>query len=473
MKTKKQLTIDTFSTESKLKPKLCYNISLNDEISGSSGVTVAKFPTSLTDMSEIELDTEDMDFDKIKGVAYFKQYFKDVNSSRHRILLYCDDEKIYINQLFYGLSEVIWLYNLEFDSAPVTFAYKKNDTDSIILASENKMVVWHTNYLPYTITDVPIITSMCMNEGVLFCTVKEPAFKVWYATTLDAESVGEINESCNYISLEDNLGDAEKILTFDESVYVFREYGISKINYVKKDISVSQVYLSNSRIYADTVNICGNVIVFMTKDGLYTFNGVKVSKLDIDLTDLISQNNDNARSASLDTRYFLALKMDFNDGKAVLCESQDYVNNALLVIDISDLTYQIIRGVDIGSLLAVKTETFEKILLTFNSGHDDKLGQIVNNSVCFSDNLPKYLLTEPLNENISIKQFTKLTVDSSANVSFKLIFDDDTKTFTTDKAGISEFTFKVSSRQISLEISSSAEAIDIKRIILDYYEYGD
>ena len=192
-----------------------------------------------------------------------------------------------------------------------TFPYSVTDkseyslechSDAIILSSKDEMKIWKTGFSPYTITNVPIITSMCMNEGVLFCAIKEPAFKIWYATNLDAETIGNIGSNSGYISLEDDLGYARKVITLNESVYVFRDYGITKINYYKSNISINQVYSSNTKIYTETVSLCGNVILFLTKDGLYSFNGVKVSKQEIDLSGL-NLNCNNAVASSLGNKY--------------------------------------------------------------------------------------------------------------------------------------------------------------------------
>ena len=101
-----------------------------------------------------------------------------------------------------------------------------------------------------------------MNEGVLFCCLKEPAFKIWYALNLNPEKVGDIDSYSGYISLEDKLGNANKVLVLDEIVYIIRDYGISKISFVQKNFSVSEIYSSNTKIYDKTACVCGNVILF-------------------------------------------------------------------------------------------------------------------------------------------------------------------------------------------------------------------
>ena len=474
MKEKKRIEIDTFNnfnSSNNIYTEKFYNFFPSNKLASSQGVAVAKFPKMYTDMTEEELDIEDLDINSVCGVSYFKMYFPDSQNTQHRILIYGDDNKVYINQLFSGSSMLLWLFNLQFNSPPVSLSYKTDDTDSIILTSSDKMVVWHTNYSPYEIENVPIITSMCMNDEVLFCTIKDPAFKIWYATNLDAENVGQVSAESGYISLEDDLGYSRKILTFNEDIYVFRDYGISKINYIKNDISVSQIYLSNTKIYADTVSICGNVIMFMTKDGIYSFNGVKVTKTDVNIKTLLPSTNEHTTASSLGQKYYLALRLNFNDNKEILCETGDYVNNALVIIDIIDYSYEIIRGVDIKSLLPVKTELFEKMLVTFNTINNSQLGQIVETSSCFDTRLPKYWQSSNLTNNFNTKLFTKLSIQASENVTFNLIYDDKNISFSTYKDGLNEFCFKILCKQVKLEISSNETNASVDKVVLDYYEY--
>ena len=474
MKEKKRIEIDTFNnfnSSNNIYTEKFYNFFPSNKLSSSQGVAVAKFPKMYTDMTEEELDIEDLDINSVCGVSYFKMYFPDSQNTQHRILIYGDDNKVYINQLFSGSSMLLWLFNLQFNSPPVSLSYKTDDTDSIILTSSDKMVVWHTNYSPYEIENVPIITSMCMNDEVLFCTIKDPAFKIWYATNLDAENVGQVSAESGYISLEDDLGYSRKILTFNEDIYVFRDYGISKINYIKNDISVSQIYLSNTKIYADTVSICGNVIMFMTKDGIYSFNGVKVTKTDVNIKTLLPSTNEHTTASSLGQKYYLALRLNFNDNKQILCETGDYINNALVIIDIIDYSYEIIRGVDIKSLLPVKTELFEKMLVTFNTINNSQLGQIVETSSCFDTSLPKYWQSSNLTNNFNTKLFTKLSIQASENVTFNLIYDDKNISFSTYEDGLNEFCFKILCKQVKLEISSNETNASVDKVVLDYYEY--
>ena len=209
----------------------------------------------------------------------------------------------------------------------------------------------------------------------------------------------------------------------------------------------------------------------MTKEGLMSFNGVKVTKSKVEFLTDFQFENDGAVASSLGDKYYLALNVDFKDENQILCENDDFVNNCLLVVDANNFTYEIIRGVDVKAMLPVKTEMFEKMLLVFNSGHTDTIGEIVDVPKCFDDVLPKYWCSCDLVDNFKTKLFTKLSVCADSGVTFKLKYDGKQMSFTTYKSGINEFVFKICSKDMKLEISASTESASVERVVLDYYEY--
>lgn len=474
MRVKKSVSIRRFDeTNSEKFPHMlsCYNYYASGKLYNSRGVRVARFPKTTTDLSELELNIQGAGIAKVDGLTYFKQYVASSNVSTHRLLVHSTDGRLFINQMFYGVDGLVHLYNLRFENPPITLSFKQDDLDAIILTDKKEMFVWATGYSPYKISGVPVITSMCMNEGVLFCTLKDPAFKIWYATDLNAENVGNIDKNSGYISLEDDLGYARKILTFNENVYVFRDYGITKVSFYKNTVSTTEIYQSNTMIFSNSVSVCGNKILFATRDGLYSFNGGSVSKVKIDMLDNIDFVNSKLACASLGDEYYMSAKMNFLDGEKVLCENGEYTNNALIIIDINNLSCEVIRGVDIGSMLPLKTEVFEKMLVTFNSMHDNTIGEIVDLSVCCDEVLPKCWLSGDLVEDRNVKLFNKLTVESKKGVDFTIIYDDKELTFTTYCDGVNEFRFQAIGKKVSLKIYSVEPDAMVDTVVLDYYDY--
>jgi len=471
MKQKKRLEISRFDNENKTD-SICfdkfYNYLPTNNLKSMVGIKNAEFPYSYESDETYNL-TMPTGVTKFEGISTFKQHFPNRDNDVYRLLVYGDDKKLYLHQVLKYTDTLHWLYELEFENPPITLAYKKQDSDAIIISDGNKMKIWVTNYSPYTVENTPVITDMCMNEGVLFCCLKEPAFKIWYATDLNPEKVGDISSFSGYISLEDSLGDARRVITFDENVYVIRDYGISKISYIQKSFVVSEVYSSNTKIFENTACVCGNVLLFMTKEGLYSFNGAKVSKNEINFSKMLN-NSDAMNASSLASKYYLACNLNFEDAKQICCENCEYKNNALIVLDVDDYSYEIVRGVDVKKLLPFRTDVFEKMLVLFNSENTDKVGEIIEKSVYFNENLPKFWASQQIFASFETKIFTKLVVDADKDVEVKLVYDDKEISFTTYQSGINEFMFKLFGKQLKLEISSNQEQANVNKVYVDYYD---
>ena len=472
MKTKKRIEINRFDFKNK-DNEICYEKFYNyfptKELYNSSGIEIANFQYESEDLRNYQL-TMPEDVQSIKGLALYKQRLANFGDI-HRLLIYADNKKVYLHQLLQGTNSIHWLYELTFENTPITLAYKIDDEDAIIITDGNQMKIWKTNFSPYTVQNAPIITDMCMNEGVLYCCLKEPAFKIWYATDLNPENVGGINKYSGYISLEDDLGNANRVVVLDENVYVIRDFGISKINYTQSEIVVSQVYSTNTKILSKTVSVCGNVLLFMTKEGLYSYNGTKVNKINMQINFAKDMDMKKITACSLADKYYLACRLDYNDENKILSENLEFVNNSLIILNITDNTFEILRGVDINAMLPVKTETYEKVLVISNLENSNKISEIVEKSSCFDENLPKYWISKNIFENFDVKLFTKLIVDADKDVVFKLMYDDKEISFTTYKSGLNEFVFKIMGKQLRLEISSNEINGAVKKVYLDYYDY--
>ena len=167
----------------------------------------------------------------------------------------------------------------------------------------------------------------------------------------------------------------------------------------------------------------------------------------------------------------MALKLDFNDNKQVLCEEAEYVNNALVIVNTSKSNYEIIRGVDIKTMLPVKTEKFEKVLVAFNSGPVNRIGQIDNSSKYIDVALPKYWISDSLFNNTNVKLLTKLCIKADEGVKFTLKTDEKEYNFVTYKSGINNFNFKICCKDAVIEITSTNDSAIVNKVLVEYYEY--
>ena len=115
MKEKKQIEINNFNnfnTSNKINTEKFYNFLPIENLNSSLGVDAAKFPKTYDDLTEVELGIDDLNINSVCGVTYFKMYFPTSQNTQHRLLIYGDDNKVYINQLFSGSPILLWLFNL-------------------------------------------------------------------------------------------------------------------------------------------------------------------------------------------------------------------------------------------------------------------------------------------------------------------------------------------------------------------------
>ncbi|MBQ3503043.1 MAG: hypothetical protein IJA72_05235, partial [Clostridia bacterium] len=388
-----------------------------------------------------ELDYQSIGLEYINKVMYFKQYFPSSGNTAHRLLIHGSDNKLYIYQMYSGLNMINWTYQLSFETTPVVLEYKKDGLDSILISASDKLIVWSTGRTPYELTNVPTITSMCIHNDVLYCTIAGETDKIWYTQNLNPESVGTESDTTKYLLLSDERGACRKVVTFKENVYIFRDYGISRLNDYKDTPTYNQIYLSDTKIYANTIAVCGEYIVFITRDGIYKFNGASVSKVNALPENILGSINEYAVSTNLQDKYYLALRIDFDDDVIVGCEKEeDAKNNALIKLDLQNNSFQIMRGVDIKDMLALKAGFEEKIIVTFNSGNKDKIGEITDDGSCFNDILPKYYESNyVMQEDLESVTIRNIVLDASADIDLKIITEQGQYMFKTYCNGINKF----------------------------------
>lgn len=237
------------------------------------------------------------------------------------------------------------------------------------------------------------IERMCRAyDGIYIITEYEPQ-KIYYSEAIN--DLADWISVSNSITLDDERGDCQQLVNFNDYLYVFREYGITKISKytTKGDYSITNLFLTTAKIYPDTVVKCGDSIIFMAMDGLYNFNGNSTKKYDFNITKLLDGTyNEKATACYLDGKYFVACRMNFDDGEIVGCESCEsgFTNNALLVLDTETNNLSVMRGVDISSLLSLNSSSVSTVLACFNGQYCTKIGMLNTSGQVFGEFLPSY-----------------------------------------------------------------------------------
>ncbi len=123
---------------------------------------------------------------------------------------------------------------------------------------------------------------VCVFKNRVFC-VLEP-FTVAYSSALVPWDFNESIDDGGRISFPSEGGKIVALVPFDEAVYVFYEYGVSRIDMAgrARDFSLKRIGYSGGRIFGDTVGVCsvgGEKIFFLAEDGLYRFDGKSAKRI--------------------------------------------------------------------------------------------------------------------------------------------------------------------------------------------------
>ncbi len=286
-----------------------------------------------------------------KNIYFYKRY--DLFSKK------CDDRLIIFTSLGYlyslplnGEDELVKISNDAFTAPPVAISYNFFEEDVLILSfSEEGMYILNGNDLS-KIEGAPKITSMCIHSERLFATSQNEGTALWFSDDFNPTNWSVSLDEAGYIELPDDRGKLLKVISFLDYVYVFREYGISRI-YAYGDqssFSVDNLYSSVGKIYSSTVTECGGYVIFLSSSGLYRFNGIEAQKI-LPFYDsyLLGVDNECAKGVFYNGKLYLKLNMKI----------KNKIENAVLVYDVESKVPYIARGLKIDGLELVASEKYE------------------------------------------------------------------------------------------------------------------
>lgn len=305
---------------------------------------------------------------KIINAWLFRRYDNAGKRFSPYLMIYCDDKKLY----YWRVSTYEDLYldtGLTFDVEPAGVNYRIKGTDSFLCCVPNIIGVYSTATRHLYTDNVPSITSVALHAGRLFATTGGDQSQLWFSDDLDPTSWKVSEFDGGYIELTDERGPLKKVVESNNYLYVIRDFGITRVSGwgLQSDFNVKNMYLSTGKIYHNTAILCGKIIMMMCKDGLYYFDGSDMTKLQLGLDKYFENvDNSNAVGAFLAGKYYVACRLNYDDGRTIGCENATYINNTLLEFDVNTGELNILRGVDISRLTAFQTGDYSKLVVCSN-----------------------------------------------------------------------------------------------------------
>lgn len=466
--------IDTVTNENVLDKDIgvrCYNFSY------SSGAL-----TSGIGFKEVEIDYSRIIDEKnplirpegvsFKKVWQFKHWDNNNLMRRDKLMVWASDNNIYYCPLFSTIPE-LQQTAMVFNEEPENLNYKLNDIDyNICISTTDSMQIWDGVNNPYTYTTSPDIRSFCASNGKFYATFGGDRNVVRYTTNEDLTTwYVALEGDDKELVLKDNLGRINKVVSHLNYVYAFRDFGITKISRTANGVNTSNLFCSGNVIYDKTITICGNEIYFLCKDGVYKFDGSNVKKIDLKINSFIAGiNNQNAVACFNNNNYYLALKLNFNDENIIGCESENFINNALLKISIEDASFEILRGVDICSIASIQFDKVEKVVACFNNNFSSFIGEMENSGLVFDSQFDK-CWTSPLSDlgySDNLKQVESFSITTQYECEVKIFSESEEKVVLV-KPEDNFYTYRVNvkGKKIGVQIISKTQSANISNLKLN------
>ena len=349
--------------------------------------------------------------------AWLYRYYDPMGNDWSMIVAYCKDKYLYTCFVQSFVTTITKESRIKFSTCPTAMNYRLDGQDVLILCNKKDgMVIWDANQAgqpPKVVTNAPKISSMCVQFDKVFACLHGDKSQVWYSDDFDPTNWNVSLNEAGVLSMVDEKGRLNKVLAFKDYVYIFRDYGISRIaKTIKNTFSVQQLYQSNARIYPESVVVAGDSIIMLMEDGLYSFDGLTYKKIELPLSSLFfGANNCNAEGVFHQGKYYLACNLTFEGEEN---KEENGCFNTLLEYDLENGNTCLLRGVSIVSLCACHNEVFSKLLVVCKVNDKQVLAVLEKNGKVFDTPSLKTWQSAPIdfdspNEDKYIKEICLLS----------------------------------------------------------------
>ena len=343
-----------------------YNFRTTDgALTTGLGLSPLSLPTSSDGSSERTM-IWDIDAEPLKVVKF--QYFSTVSNTRKdRLLVYASNGKVYwcnIEDNFMYFTSLLF----QFVEAPCILNYRLNGVDVALLSSpSDALSVWTPGLSAQQPTNAPALTSMCLHYERVFATTSGEKNAVWFSDDMDPTNWEISSEEGGYIEMADELGDCNKVLSFNNYLYVFRSFGITRITAFadQSTFSVMNIYTSSNSIFANTACVCGSVMLFMATDGLYSFDGASAKKLNLGFESIFQDVQSSKVVATFHKNHYYLL---CNTTLETLSSEYDNYCNTLFSLDIDSGESEVLFGYKFVDIVSVGQNLMEKLIIIASDG---------------------------------------------------------------------------------------------------------
>lgn len=312
-------------------------------------------------------------------VYYFKTYNETDGCYENRVLIYYGS---YIYESKEGNNAPFTqITDLFFPTAPSAVRYTYNGKNVIIFSAEGESMKIYDGESVEVVSDAPAITSMCIHGERLFATEAGEKTTLWYSDDFDPANWDVSLSEAGFIDLRDERGSLLKAVEFGGYVYVFRNYGITRITAYGDQTEFAADGLSSScgKIYGDSVTVCGDKIAYLAEDGFYTFSGGTTQRFLTQFDDYFAGvDNSDAKGVFFNGELFVKLKANFPESGLM---------DVVLRYNFAKKSANFLVGFNVNDLAVYDGEKNYKLLMLCRDS--DSLGEFCEKNEYFGGSIKK------------------------------------------------------------------------------------
>lgn len=365
----------------------CFNFIINQgDLQSGYGFKKLKLPTSMAETQDYDFD---VDATEILGIWMTPVFESQAGVDKYYVFYIDEDKKVFFFNVFSD-NKFMFEENLQLNEIPCAATFRINGLDTILFSSPSDQTVGVSIGGVITYNNIPKFLSGCWHGDYFFLVTVGDKNNLVYST----ETIANWNDNNKFdVDIPDVRGGLKFVISFNDDLYIFRDYGIIKLSLYgsgETKFNLQNIYYSSAYIYPSSIAKNGDYIMFTTQDGIYTFDGANVKKIESPVEKILNATrNSSIAAACYDNKYFLACKLNFDDDDVVGVESGNFSNNAVIVYDLIDKTISVVRGIDVRQFCVINTPYLQKLCAIFRGDKKAYIGELTTDGAFFGVALKK------------------------------------------------------------------------------------
>lgn len=381
-----------------------------------------------------------------------------------RIAVFLDDGRYWYTSIF---NEDVWhtLPNVKVSGNLSAVNYNFNGDDVLLISSESTFLTIINGEYVTECDNAPKFSSIAIHNERVYGSVNGNRNQVWFSDDFNPTNWIVSTQGAGFINFDDEGGDIIKVMSFLNYLYVFREHGVYRLTAYgdQNEFSLKKVFTDTGYIYKPTIAMCGDRIMFLAEEGLFSFDGYDMTRIAQEIPKII--HKETACGAYHNNCYYLACALEETDGINV----DGMINNALVRYDVRDKDYAVFAPCDLREIRAINVHNAQDLLCVFRNENANVLGMLSAGGTLLGQHTDKlYISAHNVLGTDRLKTVRDFTVETEYPLTVCVVADGEEFEYTLEGSKLAQKVFVgKSGRKIGFKLKANGGAAYVSPLIVN------